>query len=111
MIDPQARIELLREQGAEPDVAAILLDVVLGHGAHADPAGRARAGVRGDHRRRRTAGRRLRARHRRRTRRASAAAARRSSDAGCIVTETAARASLAAAALAHPRPELARREL
>ena len=39
MIDPEARIELLRAQGATPDVAVILLDVVLGHGAHADPAG------------------------------------------------------------------------
>lgn len=37
MIDPEARIELLRETG--PDVAVVLLDVVLGHGAHPDPAG------------------------------------------------------------------------
>ena len=39
MIDPEARIELLREQAADPAVAAILLDVVLGYGAHPDPAG------------------------------------------------------------------------
>ena len=38
MIDPEARIELLREHArATPQVAAILLDVVLGYGAHADP--------------------------------------------------------------------------
>ena len=39
MIDPAARIELLRAHAAEPDVAAVLLDVVLGHGAHPDPSG------------------------------------------------------------------------
>ena len=40
MIDPEARIEHLREEGARPDVAVVLLDVVLGYGAHDDPAGR-----------------------------------------------------------------------
>jgi FdrA protein len=39
MIDPQARIELLLEHAEDPHVAAIILDVVLGHGAHPDPAG------------------------------------------------------------------------
>jgi FdrA protein len=39
MIDPSGRLELLREAGQDPSVAAVLLDVVLGHGAHADPAG------------------------------------------------------------------------
>src|SRR5262245_32063124 len=39
MIDPEARVDLLREHGADPQVAAIILDVVLGHGSHADPAG------------------------------------------------------------------------
>jgi FdrA protein len=38
MIDPEARVELLREHGADPRVAAIILDVVLGYGAHPDPA-------------------------------------------------------------------------
>jgi FdrA protein len=38
MIDPEARIELIREQAAEPDVAVILVDVVLGYGSHPDPA-------------------------------------------------------------------------
>lgn len=37
MIDPDARVELLRATGE--DVAVVLLDVVLGHGAHPDPAG------------------------------------------------------------------------
>lgn len=40
MIDPEARLELLRKEGADPAVAVVLLDVVLGHGAHPDPAGR-----------------------------------------------------------------------
>ena len=39
MIDPEARVDLLREHGADPEVAAIVLDVVLGYGAHPDPAG------------------------------------------------------------------------
>ena len=39
MIDPEARIGLLREQASDPTVAAVLLDVVIGDGAHPDPAG------------------------------------------------------------------------
>jgi FdrA protein len=39
MIDPEARIELLREHATDPRVAAIVLDVVLGYGSNADPAG------------------------------------------------------------------------
>jgi len=105
MIDPEARIELLREQGAAPDVAAIILDVVLGHGAHADPAAELAPvcreigrdgpavvvyvlGTEGD------------PQGLDRQRRAFA-------DAGCLVTETAAQASLVAAALATRRPEIA----
>lgn len=38
MIDAEARVELLREHGREPRVAAVILDVVLGLGAHPDPA-------------------------------------------------------------------------
>jgi FdrA protein len=38
MIDPEARLELLQEHAADPEVAVIILDVVLGHGADADPA-------------------------------------------------------------------------
>jgi FdrA protein len=37
MIDPEVRIDMLRDIG--DDVAVVLLDVVLGHGAHPDPAG------------------------------------------------------------------------
>jgi FdrA protein len=39
MIDPEGRVELLRQHGADPYVAAIILDIVLGFGAHRDPAG------------------------------------------------------------------------
>jgi FdrA protein len=105
MIDPEARIELLREHGADPSVAAILLDVVLGHGAHADPAGELVPvcaeimagggpqiityvlGTDQDPQ--------------------GYAAQRQAFEAvGCLVTETAARAALAAAAVATRKPEL-----
>jgi FdrA protein len=105
MIDPQARIELLREQSTDPDVAVIILDVVLGYGAHADPAAELAPvcaevtadggpivvvyvlGTHGD---------------------PQGFDAQRPAftDAGCVVTETAARASLAAAAIATRDPEL-----
>jgi hypothetical protein len=39
MIDPTARNELLKQALASSDTAVILLDVVIGYGAHADPAG------------------------------------------------------------------------
>ncbi len=39
MIDPAARREIMREQAFGDDVAAVLLDVVLGYGSHPDPAG------------------------------------------------------------------------
>jgi FdrA protein len=99
MIDPEARVEHLRTEGSRPDVAVILLDVVLGHGAHADPVAElgpvcrdiiAGGGPRivvyvlGTDRdpqgfeRQRAA----------------------FTDAGCVVADTAARASLAAAAIA-----------
>jgi FdrA protein len=39
MIDPAARSELILREGADPSTAVVLLDVVLGHGAHPDPAG------------------------------------------------------------------------
>ncbi|MEU0939581.1 FdrA family protein [Embleya sp. NPDC005971] len=38
MIDPSLRLERLAEELADPACAVLLLDVVLGHGAHADPA-------------------------------------------------------------------------
>jgi FdrA protein len=39
MIDPSVRDEALAEALARSDVAAILIDVVIGYGAHDDPAG------------------------------------------------------------------------
>jgi FdrA protein len=39
MIDPRPRIERIAAEAADPQVAVLLLDVVLGDGAHPDPAG------------------------------------------------------------------------
>jgi succinyl-CoA synthetase alpha subunit len=38
MIDPSLRLEAIRQAAADERVGVLLLDVVLGHGAHADPA-------------------------------------------------------------------------
>jgi FdrA protein len=38
MIDPTIRLERLAEVAADPDTGVVLMDVVLGHGAEADPA-------------------------------------------------------------------------
>ncbi len=38
MIDHRLRNERIKREAADPEVALILLDVVLGYGAHADPA-------------------------------------------------------------------------
>ncbi len=38
MIDPTLRLEHLARLAADPDTAVLLLDLVLGHGAHPDPA-------------------------------------------------------------------------
>ena len=38
MIDPTLRLDALAEAAADPGTAALLLDVVLGHGAQDDPA-------------------------------------------------------------------------
>lgn len=38
MIDPRLRIERIREEARDPEVAVILLDVVLGFGCHENPA-------------------------------------------------------------------------
>lgn len=37
MIDPSLRLEHLARAAADPETAVVLLDVVLGHGAEADP--------------------------------------------------------------------------
>jgi FdrA protein len=39
MIDGTVRREWIRKEGADPSTAVLLLDVVLGYGAHPDPAG------------------------------------------------------------------------
>jgi FdrA protein len=39
MMDNDLRIRRLLQEAQDPEVAVILLDVVLGHGAHPDPAG------------------------------------------------------------------------
>jgi FdrA protein len=109
MIDPEARLELIRSEGADPEVAVVLLDVVLGYGAHTDPAGRLapvcaeiHAGGQGpvvvayvlgtDHDPQRLD-----------AQRATLA------EAGCLVAPTGARAALAAAALATRQPKLVKR--
>lgn len=109
MIDPQARIELIVETASDPAVAAILLDVVLGLGSHADPAGQLAPacaaaidngiavvayvlGTEGD------------PQNSKRQREIL-------EDVGCIVTETAGRASLAASAIAIRDPAILARQL
>ena len=109
MIDPEARLELLRDQVSDPTVAAVLLDVVIGDGAHPDPASMLApaaaeivksgaavvAYVLGsgrdpqDFEQQRSIMR----------------------EAGCIVAETNARAALAAAALVNRDPALVHHEL
>jgi FdrA protein len=106
MIDPEARIEHLQVEGARPDVAVVLVDVVLGYGAHDDPAGRLapvcadiRAGGAGPA----VVAYVLGTGHDPQgldTQRAALA------EAGCIVPPTAGRAALAAAAVATRRAEL-----
>jgi FdrA protein len=110
MIDPAARLELLGEHAADPEVAAIILDVVLGYGANPNPAETlapacaaamadggpqvvayvlgTEADPQGYHAQREAL-----------------------VDAGCIVTETACRASLAAAAVALGDPTVATRAM
>jgi len=39
MLDPSTRLHRLLREADDPEVAVILLDVVLGYGAHANPAG------------------------------------------------------------------------
>jgi FdrA protein len=59
MIDQAARIERLRAEAADASVRVILLDVVIGWGAHADPAGELAPVIADVKRRARKAGREL----------------------------------------------------
>jgi FdrA protein len=107
MIDPETRLGMLRELRDDPDVAVVLLDVVLGHGSHADPAGMLAPvcaqlcgsaggpqvvayvlGTEGDPQ-------------------GYDGQVRALVEAGCVVTETAARAALTAAAIATRDPQKA----
>jgi len=106
MIDPSGRLALLRQQLEDPDVAVLLLDVVLGHGSHPDPAA-ALAPVcadlmHGD-------GPQVVAYVLGTESDPQVYSRQRSTleEAGCLVPETSARAAYAAAALALRRPELA----
>lgn len=110
MIDAEARLELLREHGADPQVAAIILDLVLGYGANPDPAGvlapvcESVMADRGPQ----VVGYVLGTEH---DPQGYAAQRDHLVKAGCIVTETAARASLVAAAIATGDASLAGRRL
>jgi FdrA protein len=110
MIDAEARLGWVAEAGKDDDVAVVLLDVVLGYGGHDDPASilaPACAAVA------RPEGPRVVAyvlgtdkdpqglAHQRRA----------FEEVGCLVAPTAARAALAAAAIALRRPEIVEADL
>jgi succinyl-CoA synthetase alpha subunit len=46
MIDPSLRLERIAVEAADPSCGVLLLDLVLGHGAHADPAPELAAAIR-----------------------------------------------------------------
>ncbi|HLH70853.1 MAG TPA: protein FdrA [Candidatus Dormibacteraeota bacterium] len=107
MLDPLARLEQIQRAAEDPATAVILLDVVLGHGAHPDPAellapacaevsGRADGPAVVAY----VLGTELDPQGYERQR-------RRLEEAGCLVPPTSARAALLAAALAARRPALA----
>jgi hypothetical protein len=50
MIDNDLRIRRLLQEARDPDVAVIMLDIVLGYGAHPDPAAELSAAVAEGHR-------------------------------------------------------------
>ncbi len=47
MIDQDLRIRRLMQEASDPEVAAVMLDVVLGYGANADPASELGPGIQG----------------------------------------------------------------
>ncbi len=109
MIDPEARLGWLEKQIDDETIAVVLLDVVLGDGSHADPAGTlapvlARIVSRGAAVVAYVLGTDL-------DPQGFASQRKKIRDAGCVVTETAARAALAAAAIVNRDPALVHDEL
>ena len=108
MIDPRRRIEILRAKARASEVAVVLLDVVLGYGSHADPTAALApvlAEIMADYGPQVVAyvlGSSGDPQGYARQRAALEAA-------GCLVTETAARAAYLAAAIAARKPEIAER--
>jgi FdrA protein len=104
MIDPAIRLEYVAKEGRDPATAVVLLDVVLGFGANADPAG-ALAPVCAEVR---AAGAQVVAYVLGTEADSQGLAAQQATlaEAGCLIAPTAARAALAAAAIATRRPEL-----
>ena len=104
MIDPSIRLEYLAEEGRDPTTAVVLLDVVIGYGANQDPAG-ALAPVCAEVR---AAGAQIVAYVLGTEADPQGLAAQQATlaEAGCLIAPTAARAALAAAAIATRRPEL-----
>lgn len=105
MIDAEARLGLLAETGKDNDVAVLLLDVVLGYGGHDDPASvlaPACAAVAAPE------GPRVVVYVLGTDKDPQGFARQRGAfeEAGCLVAPTAARAALAAAAIARRRPEI-----
>ena len=110
MIDPEARIALLREQGRDHEVAAILLDVVIGYGSHTNPAAQLAPACAEIHR---NGGPQVVAYVLGTEQDPQGFDSQRRilEEAGCVVTETAARATLAAAAIAGRDVSIVRRSL
>lgn len=107
MIDAHARTAHIDREAGDPATAVILLDVVLGHGSHPDPASalapaceRAIGTGRGPAVVAYVLGTELDPQDRDRQERILA-------DAGCLLAPTGARAALLAAAIAGRRPEIA----
>jgi FdrA protein len=107
MIDPAARSELILREGADAATAVVLLDVVLGHGAHPDPAGvlaAACAEVRAQEAGPQVVAYVLGTGRDPQDRQEQC---RKLAEAGCLLAPTNARAALLAGAIAGRRPELA----
>ena len=107
MIDPGTRTELIRREGHDPATAVLLVDVVLGHGAHPDPAGELAPACAEVLARRDGPRVVVYLLGTERDPQGYAAQRRAFEDVGCVVAPTAARGALVAAAIATRRPELA----